>query len=468
MTKSRRNKIIWCGVAIMSITGISFASTTISTDIFTTGSLTAATSTLATTTVSNLTVLGTCSNCGGNTPGGASSTLQFNQNGIFGGSPNLTFDSSTLTVPNLTATGNVNITGTIMANIIPLQDTAANLSGIVATSGQIVYETDTKYSLVGDGSTMIGNLSPLGDYGTSSPWGLISINSSGTSGRPAFVVASSSNVNLIVSNNGFVGIGTSSPFAGLSVASPTGVASTTFAVIGSSTLVGGGQNISFLTGSTLTNSSNLNGGSFLVTTGNASYGGSSSGNGGDILFTTGNGLTRGGNISFTLGSNSGAAPANGGSFSVASGNGGNKTGGLAGTGGSVSLTAGNGGSSVFSGTSGSGGNVTISAGAGGTGTSGGTNAGGGNVIIMPGATGGSPALGGNVGIGTTTPIANLQVTNISSNATTTIEFGVSGQSKGTCVTYHDAAGSPVYMYFNAGASTPTYQNGGSAPAGCVN
>jgi hypothetical protein len=54
-----------------------------------------------------------------------------------------------------------------------------------------------------------------------------------------------------------------------------------------------------------------------------------------------------------------------------------------------------------------------------------------------------------------------------STGTTSIEFGQSGQSKGTCNTYFDTAGSPVYQFWAAGATAPTYQNGGTTPSGCT-
>lgn len=76
--------------------------------------------------------------------------------------------------------------------------------------------------------------------------------------------------------------------------------------------------------------------------------------------------------------------------------------------------------------------------------------------------------GGNVGIGTTTPVANFQVTNSSANATTSVQFGKPGQNKGTCRTEYDTAGSPVYIYIAAGATSYTFQNGGTAPSGCQN
>lgn len=59
--------------------------------------------------------------------------------------------------------------------------------------------------------------------------------------------------------------------------------------------------------------------------------------------------------------------------------------------------------------------------------------------------------GGNVGVGTTTPVANFQVTNASANATTTIEVGKSGQSKGSCVKLYDATG--VGWYYTPAVGT---------------
>ncbi len=73
-----------------------------------------------------------------------------------------------------------------------------------------------------------------------------------------------------------------------------------------------------------------------------------------------------------------------------------------------------------------------------------------------------------LGVGTSTETANFQATNSAANATTSIQFGKANQNKGTCNTYYDTAGTPVYMYFAAGSSSPTYQNGGTAPSGCKN
>jgi len=62
---------------------------------------------------------------------------------------------------------------------------------------------------------------------------------------------------------------------------------------------------------------------------------------------------------------------------------------------------------------------------------------------------------GNVGIGTTTPVANSQITNSVANSTTTLEFGRAGQNKGTCLKLYRADGSAIYAYVAAGATSFT-------------
>ena len=77
--------------------------------------------------------------------------------------------------------------------------------------------------------------------------------------------------------------------------------------------------------------------------------------------------------------------------------------------------------------------------------------------------------GGAVAVGTSSNLtANFQATTQSNNASTSIIFGKSGQNKGACVTWFDAAGSPVYIYIKVGATAFTFQNGGTPPSGCKN
>jgi hypothetical protein len=62
---------------------------------------------------------------------------------------------------------------------------------------------------------------------------------------------------------------------------------------------------------------------------------------------------------------------------------------------------------------------------------------------------------GFVGIGVTAPTVPLQVATSSSNATSTLTVGKTGQNKGSCLELFDAAGTAVYAYVAAGASTFT-------------
>lgn len=62
---------------------------------------------------------------------------------------------------------------------------------------------------------------------------------------------------------------------------------------------------------------------------------------------------------------------------------------------------------------------------------------------------------GLVGIGTSTPTTPLQVTTTDANATSTLTVGKTGQTKGSCLELFDAAGTAVYAYVAAGATTFT-------------
>jgi hypothetical protein len=64
-------------------------------------------------------------------------------------------------------------------------------------------------------------------------------------------------------------------------------------------------------------------------------------------------------------------------------------------------------------------------------------------------------VSGSTGFGTTTPLANFQITNNTSNATTTMEIGKSGQNKGTCLKLYRSDGSAIYASVAAGATTFT-------------
>lgn len=73
---------------------------------------------------------------------------------------------------------------------------------------------------------------------------------------------------------------------------------------------------------------------------------------------------------------------------------------------------------------------------------------------------------GLFGIGTSTTAANLQATTITANATTSIQFGKANQNKGTCLTYYDSAGTPVYAYIPAGTTAFTLTS--TQLSGCQN
>jgi hypothetical protein len=62
-------------------------------------------------------------------------------------------------------------------------------------------------------------------------------------------------------------------------------------------------------------------------------------------------------------------------------------------------------------------------------------------------------IAGKAGIGSSTPVANFQVAN--SNATTTMEIGSAGESKGSCLKLYRTDGSAIYAYVAAGATTFT-------------
>lgn len=55
-------------------------------------------------------------------------------------------------------------------------------------------------------------------------------------------------------------------------------------------------------------------------------------------------------------------------------------------------------------------------------------------------------VNGRLAIGTTTPVASLQVNATTTNATSTVEVGQVGQNKGSCLKLYDVAGTPAYVY----------------------
>lgn len=58
-------------------------------------------------------------------------------------------------------------------------------------------------------------------------------------------------------------------------------------------------------------------------------------------------------------------------------------------------------------------------------------------------------------IGTSSPVANFQVANASTTATSTLELGASGRAKGSCLKMYRTDGSAIYAYVAAGATSLT-------------
>ena len=73
-------------------------------------------------------------------------------------------------------------------------------------------------------------------------------------------------------------------------------------------------------------------------------------------------------------------------------------------------------------------------------------------FFVNGADRGVITTAGNFGAGTTSPVANLQVTNSTPNATTTAEFGRSGQNKGSCIKLYDEVGTAYYLKVATGGT----------------
>jgi hypothetical protein len=80
----------------------------------------------------------------------------------------------------------------------------------------------------------------------------------------------------------------------------------------------------------------------------------------------------------------------------------------------------------------------------------------GNIIYGTGVTGtGSTLSNARIGIGIASPTSLFQVASSTTNATTSVEIGRTGQNKGSCLVLYDAAGTAVYAYVATGAMTFT-------------
>lgn len=213
-------------------------------------------------------------------------------------------------------------------NTSPQNDSTGTLSGYGFSQGSIRFFTNTSQT-AGTPAPERMRIDSSGNVGigTTSPWGLLSVNANGlSSGVPQFVVGSSTATNFIVANNGNTGIRTLTNISGADLNITT---------------------------------DNSDGNSDLrITLGNAVSGNT---NGNRMTIQTGNGIGSGLGGNFEVTGGNGGATGSGGEFILGGGQGGSTSG----AGGQVTIS---GGQAV----NGVGGNVFITGGVG----SGGTNAGG--------------------------------------------------------------------------------------------
>ncbi|NBO10772.1 MAG: hypothetical protein EBV25_04305, partial [Methylophilaceae bacterium] len=323
--------------------------------------------------------------------------------------------------------------------------------GIGTTSPEAklyISATSSKIFILDNTAPASSTLMQFRNSGTSK--GYIGYSTLGTGGL-AFMNAAGTTANMLVTDGGLVGIGSTTPTALLSIATPAGAtgsqmqlfniasstasATTTLFTVFNSGMVGIGSTTPSANLSILGNTNSLNvlgvyggngvtavqGQNITMVTGAGLGSGSQGALGGDFSITTGAGGAggggttgmRGGNLNVVLG-NGAATPSsgNGGSFSLIAGNGGGGTAVQPGTGGAISLTAGNGGAQAAGvALNANGGSITFTSGNAGSVATGGAN--GGNIIFALG-TGTGTGVSGNVGIGTTTP--NYALTSYSATA----------------------------------------------------
>ncbi|MFO0718755.1 MAG: DUF5011 domain-containing protein [Candidatus Paceibacterota bacterium] len=230
---------------------------------------------------------------GGGTKGGA---LSFYTN------PSATAGSANLAERmRISLDGNVGIgtTSPYAKLSIVGQVVGAYFTATTSTASTFPYASTTALTVSGTGyfaGSGIWNSSGFLGVGTTSPWAQLSINPNGIGSGPSFAIGSSTKTDFIVLNNGRVGVGTTSPAGTFAVQGKTG---------GSNGL-GAGDNI-FLTAGT----GNIGKGGKVIITGG--LGGTTGLNqdeaGGDILITAGSanyvdGVGNGGNVFIDPGANS--------------------------------------------------------------------------------------------------------------------------------------------------------------------
>jgi len=131
--------------------------------------------------------------------------------------------------------GTLSVTGALSANSLSLSSALGLVNGGTATTtfynGGLVFSDGAKLTQAASAALIFwDNTNARLGLGTSTPWGLLSINPNGITG-PSFVIGSSTQTNFIVTSAGNVGIGTTSPVHQL-----TTTGSVQFATFGAGTL----------------------------------------------------------------------------------------------------------------------------------------------------------------------------------------------------------------------------------------
>jgi len=145
---------------------------------------------------------------------------------------------------------NLQIAGT--RPFLTLSDTSATAGTnsqhwFLSSQGGNLYigTTTDSYATTTTAALTIKNSGLLG-IGTSSPWAKLSVQANNNASIPQFVVASSSATSLVVAPNGYVGIGTANPAAYLEISAPS-VATLRLTDTGASGML---SEIAFISGST--------------------------------------------------------------------------------------------------------------------------------------------------------------------------------------------------------------------------
>ncbi len=159
-------------------------------------------------------------------------------------------------VTQLQTTGTININNGVASTLVEaLRFSQAGYASSYTSSIYAQQDSTAALNIIqfrldnGDGSTKVTPLTLVGTgnvgIGTTTPYGLLSVNPNGISG-PSFVVGSSTATNFVVTNGGNVGIGTASPLYKLDIGNNTseGVRIGVAAVPGATgTLYFGSQNL---------------------------------------------------------------------------------------------------------------------------------------------------------------------------------------------------------------------------------